>query len=200
MTILNRIIISVLLLALCVSINQVMRVRRELDESMSEPMVLNVQHSSGVGLASDLAITGPEVRPPTSESNAAEPVIDVPTSTVVLSIRIDGVRPHEGELHIAIFDAASVFPDRSKALRVKSVLPVQNEVQAQVLDLPHGDYATAVFQDSNGDGMLNRNAFGIPVEPYGFSNDARGRFGPPAYSAAVVRTTSGKAVHQVTLR
>jgi uncharacterized protein (DUF2141 family) len=33
-------------------------------------------------------------------------------------------------------------------------------------------------------GKLDTNWLGIPIEGYGFSNDAKGLFGAPSYSAA----------------
>ncbi len=47
--------------------------------------------------------------------------------------------------------------------------------------VPHGVYAISVFHDVDGDGALKTNFLGIPREPIGASNDARGRFGPPSF-------------------
>jgi uncharacterized protein (DUF2141 family) len=48
-------------------------------------------------------------------------------------------------------------------------------------ELEPGKYAAAAYQDLNDDKEMNANMFGMPVEPYGFSNDARGQFGPPSF-------------------
>ena len=37
----------------------------------------------------------------------------------------------------------------------------------------------AVHHDADGDGAMERGLFGLPSEPYGISNGARRRFGPP---------------------
>ena len=68
---------------------------------------------------------------------------------------------------------------------------------ARFENLPPGDYAIAAFQDVNENGVLDKNALGIPTEPYGFSNDARGWFGPPSWQAA--RFHLGAADGAVTL-
>ena len=49
-------------------------------------------------------------------------------------------------------------------------------------NLPKGGYAVAVFHDEDADGELDTNFVGIPTEAYGFSNNARGVFGPPELS------------------
>ena len=53
-----------------------------------------------------------------------------------------------------------------------------------VKDPAPGTYAIKAYHDRNGNGRLDTGAFGAPVEPYGFSNDARGTFGPPPFTAA----------------
>jgi uncharacterized protein (DUF2141 family) len=56
--------------------------------------------------------------------------------------------------------------------------------------LPVGLYAIKSFADENGNGKLDTNLIGLPVERYGFANDARGRMGPPAFDAAAVQVNA----------
>lgn len=49
---------------------------------------------------------------------------------------------------------------------------------------PAGKYALAVIHDENMNAKLNTNARGSPTEGYSFSNDVKGLFGAPAFSAA----------------
>ena len=60
--------------------------------------------------------------------------------------------------------------------------------------LPEGPLALSLFQDANGNGRLDMNPMGIPVEPIGFSNDAVGNFGPPKFEQAVVTPVAGTPV------
>ncbi len=53
-------------------------------------------------------------------------------------------------------------------------------------DLPAGRYALSLFHDENGNGKLDSNVAGIPIERYGFSRDARGRMGAPDFDAAAI--------------
>jgi len=49
-------------------------------------------------------------------------------------------------------------------------------------DLPAGDYAVMAYHDEDGDGNMNRGGlFGLPSEPYAFSNNPSTFFGPPAW-------------------
>ena len=51
-------------------------------------------------------------------------------------------------------------------------------------DLPAGDYAVKAFHDIDGDGEMDVNPFGMPVEPYAFSNNAVGNMGPAGWDQA----------------
>lgn len=61
-------------------------------------------------------------------------------------------------------------------------------------DLPDGPLALSVFQDANGNGRLDMNAMGMPIEPFGFSNNAAGNFGPPKFEQAVITPVAGSPV------
>ena len=69
-----------------------------------------------------------------------------------------------------------------------------------VLRVPPGTYAVAVHHDEDGDGEMDTGLFGIPSEPHGFSNNARGRFGPPSWRAARVRVPASGATVRVRVR
>ena len=65
-------------------------------------------------------------------------------------------------------------------------------------DLPVGTYAIRMFHDVNGDGEMNTNVFGIPTEPYAFSNNAAGTMGPAPWSKAKFEVTADGAVQNIT--
>lgn len=57
--------------------------------------------------------------------------------------------------------------------------------------LPDGPLALTVFQDANANGQLDMNAMGMPTEPFGFSNNAVGNYGPPKFDQAVLAPAAG---------
>lgn len=61
-------------------------------------------------------------------------------------------------------------------------------------DLPDGPLALSLFQDTNANGRLDMNAMGMPIEPFGFSNDAVDHFGPPTFEQAVLTPVAGTPV------
>ena len=79
-------------------------------------------------------------------------------------------------LHIELLDASGVvFETRSIALA-----PHATRQTFSVREVEQEEIAIRLFQDLDGDGELDKNAFGIPTEPFGFSNDPVIRFGPPS--------------------
>ena len=60
--------------------------------------------------------------------------------------------------------------------------------------LPPGTYAVAVFHDKNNNGILDKNMLGIPLERYGFSNNARETFSAPSFNSASIDLSSDKAI------
>ena len=106
-----------------------------------------------------------------------------------LVITITGFETSEGEARIAIVNS-KVNYDESNNYRQKKV-PVQGKkVQCIVKDLEFGEYAVKVFHDENSNEELDTAIFGIPTEAYGFSNNARGKFGAPAFSKVVFKFNS----------
>jgi uncharacterized protein (DUF2141 family) len=66
--------------------------------------------------------------------------------------------------------------------------------------LPSGDYALSVFHDVNGNGELDTNQVGMPIEPYGFSNDAAGNYGPPSFEQSRVHLPEAGSLVTINLR
>lgn len=95
-----------------------------------------------------------------------------------------GLTAKSCDVYVAVFETESGFP--KPELSTKTVVVPSTEEQVHFsLDLPHNrPVAIAVFQDIDGNGKLTKNQMGIPREPYGFSNNARGMFGPPAFKQA----------------
>lgn len=87
---------------------------------------------------------------------------------------ISGLPNESGTLYIGWYDEADAFPKVDKARHGQKVeARGPGEVTVAGPDLPPGRYAISAFFDTNGNGELDTNLFGIPSEPYGFSNRVR---------------------------
>ncbi|WUR13315.1 DUF2141 domain-containing protein [[Empedobacter] haloabium] len=115
-----------------------------------------------------------------------------------MTVGIEGLKNANGQVLVAVFDRAADF--LKQPVRVAAVTAQQGKVRVSIAGLPAGDYALSVFQDENGNGKLDKNVIGMPVEPYGFSNDAAGSFGPPSFLDAVVHLADTGGSATITLR
>jgi uncharacterized protein (DUF2141 family) len=106
-----------------------------------------------------------------------------------LTVTVENIKNTVGKIHIAIFTNSDNFPDSSTRTDGMSIVIEQQSVTGIFGNLPENDYAIAVFHDENGNGKLDKNFFGIPKEPYGFSGNSTG-LTPPSFSEASTTLTT----------
>ncbi|HXQ50124.1 MAG TPA: DUF2141 domain-containing protein [Stellaceae bacterium] len=136
----------------------------------------------------------------------------LPVQAASLALTIDGVRSNDGEVLIGVYDTADGFKSAIDSSATKSALlpqawrivgaSLRAKTGSQSIvftQLPPGRYAVIAFHDANDNGLLDANALGIPVEAYGFSNNAQGFMGAPSFDAAAVDVGSGDKSISITL-
>ena len=128
-----------------------------------------------------------------------------------LRITLEGIRSSQGTILIGLYDSLESFtraielsdkdgflndPDRFAAVALRANTVMKSAVVLTNLD--PGPYAIILFHDENGNGKLDKNALGVPTEPYGFSNNVRGFLGPPSFEEAIMKVNADdKAVRIV---
>lgn len=115
-----------------------------------------------------------------------------------LAVEVAGLKDADGKLLVAVFDRPDSFlkqPVRTAAADARA-----GTVRLVIAGLPAGDYALSVFKDANGNGRLDRNPVGMPIEPYGFGNDAAASYGPPTYQASLVHLPEAGGATVIHLR
>ena len=107
-----------------------------------------------------------------------------------LSVKISGIKEQTGTIMIAVYQSKETF--LTKEVYKWSSIEVSEAVETATIDIPFGSYAISIYHDLDDDGELDRNLFGIPSEPTGFSNNARGVLGtPPGFEDAKFEFSSG---------
>ena len=128
-------------------------------------------------------------------------------SSVLAEILIINVESayNNGLALVGIYDKEENFGKAkvNKKLNTEKILTgaateISNNKAQIKLDVPFGSYVVSGFQDFDGNGVISGNFLGIPKEPFGFSNDAKGRFGPPKWQDAVF--VFNKSNQEITLR
>jgi uncharacterized protein (DUF2141 family) len=95
-----------------------------------------------------------------------------------LIVKVTNLGDLKGQLMVGLFDKEDNFLKQPiKGVSAK----VTAEGQELVFEnLPFGIYAISAIQDENENGELDTFLI-VPTEPYGFSNNVMGKFGPPSF-------------------
>lgn len=111
-----------------------------------------------------------------------------------LELEITGLKSGEGHCPIAIYiedgfndPDRAIFKDTLKIDGDRIMLSVSLTDWMQTRGLQSLDglkLAVSAYHDRNSNGKLDKNSFGIPTEPYGFSRDPKRGFGPPSFEQA----------------
>ena len=88
---------------------------------------------------------------------------DIPFNVEIRNIAVNG-----GTVYIGIYTDEESFK-KTKPGRIIAVEP-KSAVLIQEIQLPEGEYVIGLLQDANGNGYMDYGKFGIPKEPYGWSN------------------------------
>jgi len=104
-------------------------------------------------------------------------------SAATVEVRVAGVTA-KGKVSVAVCDKERFLKQCAYSA---SALAQAGETTVTVKGVPNGTWAVLAYQDENGNGELDRNLIGIPKEPYGFSRDARSKFGPPGFEDAAIQ-------------
>ncbi len=107
---------------------------------------------------------------------------------VTLTIRVQGIPDSMGDVRVGVYDSPAKFRS-STGVAYQKVQAAEKGNMTIRLSLQPGSYAVAVFHDANANGKLDTNFLGIPTEVYGFSNNARGTFGPPDFNDCLITIT-----------
>ncbi|MEO9484801.1 MAG: DUF2141 domain-containing protein [Ekhidna sp.] len=100
-------------------------------------------------------------------------------NTFDLIVKVENIKEVKGSLMIAIYDHEDHFLVKEVMGKRKAI--ESNQIEFLFEGLGKGTYAVSLFHDENDNGELDSNFIGIPSEPYAFSNNAKGMFGPPSF-------------------
>ncbi len=122
-------------------------------------------------------------------------------SATKLTVQVSQLNSVDGEVAVTVYpsDPRRFLAPRGKLLRarVKANLPLTSVC----FNLPGPDvYAVAVYHDANANRDFDRNRLGLPVEGFGFSNDAPTRFGVPSFDAVRFAVKVGDNALRVKMR
>ncbi|MBA4807207.1 DUF2141 domain-containing protein [Brevundimonas sp.] len=104
-----------------------------------------------------------------------------------------------GRIMVALFDSEANYGGEGQPVRYAMVEAADAQKTVTFENLPDGDYAMRAFHDLDGDGKMNTNPFGMPIEPFAFSNNAAANMGPASWARAKFAAT-GAVVQSISLK
>jgi len=100
-----------------------------------------------------------------------------------LQVAVVGLRNDQGEVSCNLFVDPRQYPRGTAVKEVRASIH-KDSALCVFVDVPAGKYAIVVYHDENHNGHFDQNAFGMPMEGYGFSNNAAPLFDAPNFAAA----------------
>jgi uncharacterized protein (DUF2141 family) len=117
-----------------------------------------------------------------------------------LSLSIKGVSSDKGQVVIQVYsNSKNWMSDKAGEILLQQKVPAAQLLANTevVLPLAYGSYAIQVYHDTDSNNELKTNWIGIPREPVGISNNAKGKMGPPSFKDAVFVFDEKNTSHQL---
>ena len=119
---------------------------------------------------------------------------------VDLTVAVVGLRGDKGHVHFGLYDNADKFPTRAGVIKFGRAALEGGRAVFVFHDLTPGRYAISVFHDENDNGKFDRTMIGLPLEGYGFSNDAKVVLSPPTFMEAAFTVGDTGATTTITIK
>jgi uncharacterized protein (DUF2141 family) len=126
-----------------------------------------------VGMLAVMALAQP------AQAQEAKPLTPPPAATVI--VHVENVT-RGGMVRLGLYDEAGYPDDNSKPVASADIKAVEGETIVTLHDVPPGTYAIEAYQDVNDNDKMDTTWLGLPLEPYGFSNDAHPVLSKPRFS------------------
>lgn len=101
-----------------------------------------------------------------------------------LAVEVTNIEEPKGTIRICLVSREEDFLSSCEYGKIQAVSGDNETILFE--DVKAGTYALSLFHDQDDNGKLNTDGmFGLPSEPYGFSNNAKGMFGPPSFEKSL---------------
>lgn len=128
--------------------------------------------------------------------NAGEPA----GRSAILKLRIDGLRSARGKILAYVWNQGDGFPsEKQKTLAIAEVAIRGGQAEFDI-EVPASErrLAVSVMHDENGNGKMDSNFLGLPLEGYATSNNVpHSMVGPPRYKDAEFEIRGTPAIVEI---
>jgi len=122
--------------------------------------------------------------------------INAQNENQMIQVNITNIKVSKGTIIIGLYKSEEGFLNKAhKATKIKAT---KEGGQVVFNDIEPGMYAISLYHDKDDNNELN-SFLGIPIEPYGVSNNAKGQFGPPQWEKAKFLVSDKKTIQHISL-
>lgn len=114
-----------------------------------------------------------------------------PAADASLTVTFEQIELAEGQILLSLYDNEAAHDAGGKPVRAAMAKVEGKTVSVRFEGLAPGRYAIKAFHDVDGDGKMKTNPFGMPLEPFAFSNNAKPVGGPARWEAANFAVATG---------
>lgn len=114
-----------------------------------------------------------------------------------LTVTLEDIKTTQGTISLGVFDEAGY--ESGEPVNGANITVDKATETVTIEGLEPGFYGIKLYHDVDGNGEMNANPFGMPTEPFAFSNNAKGRFGPAKWDAAKFEVTADGAVQVISI-
>ena len=91
-----------------------------------------------------------------------------------LHVKVEGITQPKGMLSALLVNSKEAWDGKSAPVGMRRVeITATGFIELTFDGLAPGNYAIRLMHDENGNGKLDRNQMGMPIEGYGYSNNPR---------------------------
>lgn len=117
-----------------------------------------------------------------------------------LTLNFTGIETQEGAVMGVLFDSEDAYNGKGAPVRQIMIPADKAEISTQLSGLKPGRYAIKSFHDIDGDTKMTTNPFGMPTEPFAFSNNAVGNMGPAKWADAAFEIKAGENSQSIEIK
>jgi uncharacterized protein (DUF2141 family) len=116
-----------------------------------------------------------------------------------INVPISGLHNSNGNVRCGLYNSAATFPKDGQQFQGVVAAITNQQATCVFTNVPPGTYAVAAFHAEQGETTMRTGMFGQPKEGYGFSRNATGTFGPPAFADAAYAYSGGAVNFPITI-
>lgn len=117
-----------------------------------------------------------------------------------LIVNFTGIEEKQGAVMGVLFDSEAAYDGMGAPVRPIMVAADKAEIMVMLDGLAPGTYALKIFHDVDGDHKMGTNPYGMPIEPFAFSNNAQGNMGPAKWADAKFEVAAGANIHSIVIK